>query len=93
MSASAKQEFYPGLLYVILDWIALKMSHYSATDKYLCLVLDKVQISQGIEYELSLKQFVGTVSADLVGASKTEKTYCPCHSCIMLYGKRDYNEI
>ena len=27
-------KFYPGLLYVILDWITIKMSHHSASDRY-----------------------------------------------------------
>ena len=53
--------------------MAIKMSHYSATDRYCCLALDQVQLSQGLQYHLSLKQFVGNVSAELSGASKAEK--------------------
>ena len=68
-------KFYPGLLYVIVDWIATKMSHYSATNRHCCLVLDEVQISQGLQYDLSLQQFVGNVSAELSGASEAEKKH------------------
>ena len=48
----------------------MKMSHYSATDRYCCLALDEVQICQGRQYDLSLKRFVGNVSAELSGASE-----------------------
>ena len=51
----------------------MKMCHYSATDRYCCLALGEVKISQGLQYDLSLKQFVGNVSAELSGASKAKK--------------------
>ena len=51
------------------------MSHYSATDNYCCLAQDKVRISQGLQYDLSLKQFVGNVSTDHSGASEPEKKH------------------
>ena len=53
--------------------MAIKMSHYSTTDRYCCLALYEVQISQGLQYDISLKQFVGNVSAELSGASEAEK--------------------
>ena len=59
-------KFYFRFFYVILNWMAIKMFHYSATDRYCCLALDEVQISQGLQYDLSLKQFVGNVSAELM---------------------------
>ena len=37
-----------------------------------CLALDLMQISQGLQHDLSLKQFVGNVSAELSHASETE---------------------
>ena len=68
-------KFYPGLHYVILDWMAIKISRYSTTDRYCCSALDEVQISQGLQYDLSLKQFVGNVSAELSSASEAKKKH------------------
>ena len=53
--------------------MAIKMFHYSTIDRYCCLALNEKQISQGLQYDLSLKQFVGNASAELSGASETEK--------------------
>ena len=55
--------------------MAIKMSHCSATDRYCSLAPEEVQISQGLPYDLSSKEFVGNVSAELIGASKAEKKH------------------
>ena len=75
--------------------MAIKMPHYSAIDRYCCLVLDQVQISQGLQYHLSLKQFVGNVSAELSGAREAEKihtvpaTHALCHMAKRITTKFD----
>ena len=64
--------------------MAIKMSQYSATDRYCCFAY-KVHISQEFQYDLSLKQFVGNVSAELSDASEAEKkhavpaSHVPCY--------------
>ena len=65
--------------------MAIKMSQYSATDRYCCLMLDEVQISQGFQYALSLMQFVGNVSAELGGASEAEKKHAVPASHVLRY--------
>ena len=65
--------------------MAIKMSQYSATDRYCCLVLDEVQISQGFQYDLSLKQFAGNVSAELRGSSEVEKKHAASASHVLCY--------
>ena len=49
------------------------MFHYSTTNRYCCLTLDEVQISQALQYDLSLKHFVENSSAEFSGASEAEK--------------------
>ena len=74
--------------------MAIERSHYLATDRYCCLALDEVQISQGLQYDLSLQQFVGNVSAELGGASEAEKKHTVSATHVLCYtAKRHYNEI
>ena len=82
-------KFYLELLYAILDWIVIKMCHYSTSDRYCCSALDEVQISQELLHDSSLKRFVGNVSAELSGTSEAEKNMLSYHSCIMLNGKEE----
>ena len=67
--------------------MAIKMSHYSATDRYCCLTLDEAQVFQGVQYDLSLRQFVGNDSAEFASKAKKKHTVLATHVlCCMAKG-------
>ena len=55
---------FPGPQLLIMDWMKHKMQTKS-NHKTLCsLALDEVQISKAIQYDPSLKQFVGFINEE-----------------------------
>ena len=72
--------------------MVIKMSHYSATDRC-CLAQDEVQIFQGLQYDLSLKQFGGNVSVELSGASEAEKKHTVPAIHVLCYMAKQRNLI
>lgn len=55
-------ELRPGIQKMILDWMETKLVGLHPHERSCSLLVDEVQISKAVEYDVSLKKFVGYVS-------------------------------
>lgn len=72
-------QLQPGIQSMILDWMEMKMVDLHPQEKLCSLLLDEVQTGKSVEYDPSLKRFVGYISPEFATPSDNIASHVLCY--------------
>nr|CAB3263308.1 uncharacterized protein LOC108950530 [Phallusia mammillata] len=78
----------PGIQHQAIEWMGFKLKNSQVQERECCLLLDEVQISAAVEYDVGLNQYIGLISPAFQSDNcSTEHMHLATHVlCFMLKG-------